>query len=628
MTTNKNKKLFSEFPPVSTAEWEEKIKIDLKGADYEKKLIWKTTEGFNLKPYYRKEDLSSLKSLIQNSPGQFPYLRGNKKDNNWLIRQDIFVEDFKKANYTALTAIKKGAESIAFIIPEETKIGINDISSLLDNFPFETIELNFSHGRNTKQLLLSFIEFCTTHNIDGNKIKGSFDFDPLSYTSITGQCYDEDICQGMSISKAIFEQALEALPHFQLISVNGKYFNNAGASVVQELAFSLSIANNYLSFATDLGISIDDLSPCIKFNFAVGGNYFMEIAKIRAARFLWAKITEAYLPCCNEKSKMFIHSETSSWNKTIYDPYVNMLRSSTEAMSATLGGTDSLSVLPFNHSFMQSDDFSERIARNQQIILKKESYFDKVADPSAGSYYIENLSSSLIDEAWKLFLEIEEKEGYLEAFKKGFIQESITETARQRDMNIALRKEVLLGTNQYPNQSEKFERNINAKQWLPQAEKDKTSIGEPLKIYRAAEAFEELRLKTEGIEGETPSVFLFTYGNLTMRKARASFSSNFFACAGFKIEDNFGFETLEKGIETAKKSNAKIIVVCSSDDEYETIVPEVFDKLKNDKTIVVAGYPKNSIEKMQNLGIKHFIHLKSNALEMLKEFQNIVIGNL
>jgi len=628
MTTNQDKKLFGEFPPVSTTEWEEKINIDLKGADYDKKLIWKTIEGFNLKPYYRKEDLTALKNLILNTPGEFPYLRGNKTDNNWLIRQDIFVDELKKANSTALSAIKKGTESIAFVIPEKRELEAKELAVLLNGFPFETTEINFSQGKNTKKLLLNFIEFCKANNIDGNKIKGSFDFDPLGYTSLTGQCYDEDICRGMSISKPIFEKAKEILPQVQLISVNGKYFNNSGASVVQELAFSLSMANNYLSFATEQGISINDLSPRIKFNFAVGGNYFMEIAKIRAARFLWAKITDAYKPCCPEKSKMYIHSETSLWNKTIYDSYVNMLRSTTEAMSATLGGTDSLTVLPFNHSFEQSDEFSERIARNQQIVLKKESYFDKVADPSAGSYYIENLSNSIIDEAWKLFLEIEDKGGYLEGFKKGFIQDSIAETAQKRDMNIALRKDVLLGTNQYPNQTEQFEGNVEAKQWLPQAEKGVTFIGEPLKIYRAAEAFEELRLKTEQSKGETPSVFLFTYGNLTMRKARAAFSSNFLACAGFKIEDNFGFETVAQGIEAAKKSNAKIIVICSSDDEYESIATDIFNSLKNDKTVVVAGYPKNSIQKLQDIGIKYFIHIKSNALEMLKEFQNNVISHL
>ena len=625
--TNQDNPLFSEFPSVSTTEWEEKINIDLKGADYEKKLIWKTIEGLNIKPYYRKENLEGIKSVINSLPNEFPYLRGNKNDNDWLIRQNVYVDDVEEANNTALNVIKRGAESIAFIIPESTKIDEIKLEVLLSNFPFEAIELNFSHGRNTKKLLLSFIEFCKAKKLNSEKIKGSFDFDPLGYTTITGQCYDEDLCKGMSISKSVFENAKNILPGFQFISVNGKYFNNAGASVVQELAFSLLQANDYLTFSDEENISVNDLSPKIKFNFAVGSSYFMEIAKLRAARFLWAKIVEAHKPCCTEKGKMFIHSETSEWNKTIYDPYVNMLRTTTEAMSATIGGTDSLTVLPFNSTYKKSDEFSERIARNQQIILKEESYFDKVTDPSAGSYYIENLTSSIIDEVWKIFLKIEDMGGYLEAFKKGFIQDSITEIAQKRDMNIALRKDVLLGTNQYPNQEEKISESITKAQLLPKPEKDKTYVGEPLKIYRAAEAFEELRIKTEQFEGETPSVFLLTYGNLTMRKARAAFSSNFFACAGFKIEDNFGFETVEKGIEAARESKAKIVVICSSDDEYESMAAKVFEALKKDKIVVVAGYPKNIIQKLQDVGIKYFIHIKSNALEMLREFQNLVIGD-
>ncbi|MEN8121070.1 MAG: methylmalonyl-CoA mutase family protein [Bacteroidota bacterium] len=628
MTKNQDKRLFPEFPAITTTDWEEKINIDLKGADYEKKLIWKTIEGFNVKPYYTKEDLKGLKSITQSSPNEFPYLRGNKNDNNWLIRQDIYVDDVKKANPKALNAIKKGAESIGFIISEELEIEANRLAELLKALPLENIELNFSQGQKTKKLLLCFVDFCKSNSIDTTKIKGSFDFDPLGYTSITGQCYDEDLCKEMSISKPVFENAKDILPGFQLISVNGKYYNNAGASVVQELAFSLSVANDYLTFAAAENISVNDFSPRIKFNFAVGSNYFMEIAKLRAAKLLWAKIVEAHNPCCAEKGKMYIHSETSEWNKTIYDPYVNMLRTTTEAMSASLGGTDSLTVLPFDHSYKKTDEFSERIARNQQIVLKKESYFDKVADPAAGSYYIENLTNSIIDEAWKLFLEIEDLGGYLEAFKKGKIQDSITETAQKRDMNIAMRKDILLGTNQYPNQNETLDNNIQKLRQFPQPVKGKTFIGEPLKIYRAAEAFEKLRLKTEENKNKIPSVFLFTYGNLTMRKARAAFSSNFFACAGFNIEDNFGFETVEKGIEAAKKSKAKIVVICSSDDEYETIAPKIFQTLKGDKTIVVAGYPKKIIQKLEDLGIKYFIHIKSNALEMLKEFQELVISNL
>ncbi len=616
MSNQQNTKLFSEFPPVSTEQWEEKIRADLKGADYDKKLIWKTIEGFNVRPYYRREDLNGLKNLLQSLPDKIPYVRGNKKDNNWLIRQDIVVKDDTTANAKALEAVKRGAESIAFIIPQNQK---TDLNKLLNKFSFEKIELNFSKGQNTKQLLREFIDFCIENKINTKKIKGSFDFDPLGYTTLTGQCYDAELCTGMNISKPLFQKAKEILPGFHFISVNGKYFNNAGASIVQEIAFTLSVAVDYIDFAQKQGIELSGLLAHLRFNMGIGSNYFMEIAKLRATRYLWAKIIENYLPENPEKAKIFIHSETSLWNKTLYDVYVNMLRTTTEAMSAVLGGTDSLNVLPFNRIYNEDDDFGARIARNQQIILKEESYFNKVADPSAGSYYIENLTNSLIENAWQLFLDTEEKGGYLEALKKGFIQEKISETSQKRNLNIALRREVFLGTNQYPNQNEQLDKDIEELNIFPKSQKGKDFVAEPLKIYRGAQAFENLRRHVERMK-KIPSVFLFTYGNLAMRKARAGFSSNFFACAGFKVIDNLGFETVKEGISAAQKSDAEIVVICSSDDEYEQIAPEIYEALKDEKIIVVAGYPKKIIEKLQKQGIEHFIHIKSNALEELKGF--------
>jgi len=353
---------------------------------------------------------------------------------------------------------------------------------------------------------------------------------------------------------------------------------------------------------------------------AIGPDYFMEIAKLRAARYLWAKIIEVYEPECKIEAKMRIHSITSDYNQTIYDPYVNMLRSTTEAMSAVLGGTDSLSVLPFNIQFDEANPFSERIARNQQIVLKKESYLDKVADPSAGSYFIENLTNSIIDETWALFLKVEEKGGYFKAFEQGFIQSQINETVQKRNDNLANRREILLGTNQYANTKEKAKEIIKTtpkKAGIGQSTKSK--IAEPIVQCRNAEGFEKLRFATENA-AKTPKVFLFTYGNLAMRKARAGFASNFFACAGFDLIDHLGYPTIAEGIETAKKSGAEIVVICSSDDEYPVITKEIVEGLKG-KIIVIAGYPKDSMEQLQSLGIKHFIHVKSNVLETLKSFQ-------
>ncbi len=341
---------------------------------------------------------------------------------------------------------------------------------------------------------------------------------------------------------------------------------------------------------TERGLSINEIAPRLKFNFAVGSNYFLEIAKIRAARLLWAQIVHAYGPCCDSKTKMYIHSTTSNWNKTIYDAHVNMLRTTTESMSSIIGGSDSLTVNPFNSVYEQSTDFSERIARNQQLLLKEESYLDKVVDPAAGSYYIENLTSSIAEETWKLFLKIQEKGGFLEAFKSGFIQNRIKETAQKRDMDIATRKEVILGTNQYPNPTEFKESEIESRVFKAFDCTNGKAEVETLKMYRGAQAFEELRYKTDQFakSNKRPSVFMITMGNMAMRRARSQFAGNFFSCAGYEIMDNNGFKTVEEAAKACINAKAEIAVICSSDEEYADFAPKLIDLL-NEKTIIGVG---------------------------------------
>ncbi len=608
-----NKKLFTEFKPTTTEAWEENINKDLKGADYEKRLITRTTEGINIKPYYRIEDLSELEYLSTN-PSEFPFVRTNNTINNFHeIRQDIIVDDFISANNKAKEIISKGVTSLGFNLNEIDNIEYNNFSSLLQGIDIEKFEVNFLTGKLAENILTFLIKYISKNNLNFDKIRGAADYDPLGYKTITGNCYEESVgtCKFSNKLKSLYELVENKLPNFKILSVNAQHFRNAGSTAVQEVAFGLAAGSDYLAKATDAGIKASDIAPKMKFTFGAASNYFMEIAKIRASRLLWAKIVEAYGVEDKSKCDMYIHSVTCDWNKTAYDPYVNVLRTTTESMSAILGGTDSLTVNPFDSAFEKPDDFSERIARNTQIILKEEAYFDKAVDPSAGSYYIESLTNSIAEHAWKLFLEIENKGGYHEAFDKGIIKEKIEETARQRDMNIAQRKEILLGTNQYPDRTEKIK--LSDKSNITANEK-------ALKLYRAAEAFEELRQKTEKAE-KTPKVFMFTIGNLSMRKARAAFSTNFFACAGFEIIDNSGFKTIEEGVNACLKAEADITVICSSDDEYSDIVPVIFEKLKEKSIVAVAGYPKNSIDTFRNFGIEHFIHVKSNVLESLSIFQ-------
>lgn len=615
-----DEKLFTQFPPVSTHEWEDKIKCDLKGADYEKKLVWRSSEGFSVQPYYREEHLKGLEYL-QSVPGKFPFTRsGKKSSNDWDIRQDIDVKDVKTANSVALDILERGVNSLGLKVNIDVIDTNEKFSSLLKGIQFDCISLNIVAGKDMPHFLTFLLTEAKKRNFNLNELIGSFDYDPLGNLTIKGNYYSEKD-QDFAILKNIYLELVKSLPDYKIVSVSANHFSNAGASIVQELAFALSMGCEYLAGLNELGLDTNDISPRIQFTFGTGSNYFMEIAKLRAARTLWAKIVESFGGDENS-CLMYIHSVTTEWNKTIYDPYVNMLRATTESMSATLGGADSLEVTPFDLPFSDVSEFSSRIARNTQIILKEEAYFGKVVDPAAGSYYIENLTDKIADQAWALFLEIEDKGGYSEAFKAGFIQEKVKQTVDQRLKFIALRKEVLLGTNQYPNFKEEVKEKIKIEKFISSEDINHVKVAEPIKVFRGAQEFELIRLAVE-TSGKKPLVYMLPIGNLAMRKARSNFSCNFFACAGYEVVDNNGFSTPEAGVKAAVEAKADIVVICSSDDEYAVFAPQVNDLLVSSAILVVAGEPACKAE-LEAKGIKNFISVKSNVLETLKYYNKLL----
>jgi methylmalonyl-CoA mutase len=323
---------------------------------------------------------------------------------------------------------------------------------------------------------------------------------------------------------------------------------------------------------------------------------------------------------------MRVHAVTSQWNQTVYDAYVNMLRGTTETMSAAIAGVDSIEVLPFDHAFREPGEFSNRIARNVQSILKEESHFNKIVDPAAGSYYIEELTQSIIDAAWKLFKDVEEKGGYTEAFKAGFVQEQVKAVSDKKDKLLAQRRETLLGTNQFPNFLEKAGDEITKEIVTRDCGCCETSgcgceekMAEPLHPYRGAQPFEQMRLSTDR-NARQPMAFMLTFGNLAMCRARAQFSCNFFAVAGFKVVDNNRFSTIEEGVEAALKAKADIVVACSADDEYLENVPKIAQLVGDKAIVVVAGDPECR-PALEEQGINHYIHVKCNVLDTLKEYQ-------
>lgn len=609
-------KLFEQFPPVRTKEWIDKITEDLKGADFDKKLIWKTNEGFSVKPFYRREDLDDLRH-IGSLPGEFPFVRGTKKDNNhWLIRQNIEVADYNESNKKALDILMKGVDSLGFVIKDPESVTEKNFERLLKGIHTESIEINFLCNGKAIEILDLLVKISKLNGTESHKVRGAIETDPLSRLMLNGElCIP--IESGFDYLASLVNEA-SFLPQFRVVQVNASNFNNAGANIVQELSFGLSMANEYMSQLTERGINADVAASKIRFSFGIGSNYFLEIAKLRAARLLWSVIAGAYKPEITDSLRMEIHCITSRWNKTIYDPYVNMLRTQTEAMSASLGGADSLTIEPFDTVFKLPDGFSERIARNQQLLLKEESHFDLVADPAAGSYYVENLTSLIAEHAWNMFLDIEDKGSFMSALKEGYIQEKLNETAAKRKEDVARRKEVLLGTNLYPDSNESVSSEVDINKVFTSPAGGTDNLIETVKLFRGAEEYEKLRIFTD-LRARKPTAFMLTVGNPQLRKVRSHFACDFFTCGGYKVIDNDGFQTVEEGVQAAMNAHSDIIVICSSDEEYATIAPQILEKIKN-KTLVVVVGNRECMDKLKSKGIENFISEQSNVPEALKFF--------
>ncbi len=605
----KKEKLFDQFPGISYDEWRAKVETDLKGADFNKKLVWRTNEGFNVQPIYRAEDIADLKTT-DSLPGEYPFIRGTRTDNEWLTRQEILSEDPAEANKTAIEVLGKGVNSLGFKVAEPTEA---TVAALLDGIDLEKVEINFNccpcKAMNLAEALVNYLKAKGAEK----SFHGSIDFNPLRKALRHGAEINAEI-----VEKAIkLIKTVESVPSLRVLAVDSVLFCDGGAYIFQELGYALAWGAQWMTALTDAGLSAEEVADRIKFNMGVSSNYFMELAKFRAARMLWAQIVEQYKPASVDAAKMHVHAATSKFNQTIYDAHVNLLRSQTEAMSAALAGVDSITVVPFDTPYKTPDAFSERIARNQQFLLREESHLDKVVDPAGGSYYVETLTLSIAGEAWKLFLDVVDKGGFFAEVSDGNIQKAVNESCEKRHTDVARRKEILLGTNQYPNINEKAADKIVAKACHCSCG-EKTEGNGGLLMKRAATDFEDLRLATEAA-AKRPKVFMLTIGNLAMRLARAQFSTNFFGCAGYEIIDNLGFDTVKAGVDAALEKCADVIVLCSSDDEYAELAPEAFKYLDGRAEFVVAGAPA-CMEDLKAIGINEFIHVRCNVLDTLKAF--------
>ena len=454
------KNLFDDFDPISSKQWKQKIQFELNGADYNETLIWNSPEDIQVKPFYHKDEFSGVSNL-------------NTKASEFRICQNIFVQDLEKSNFRAIDSINRGAESIRFTIENETI----DIVKLVENLPLEKVTLYF-------KLNFLSIDFVKKLDAIAQEKEATFfcNLDPIGQLAKEGNWFTTKEKNNFETINELFK-----VPHSKVsgfISIDGGLYQNAGANMVQQIAYSLAHANEYFN-------RISAINQSIVFEISVGTNYFFEIAKLRALRLLFNLIAKEY----NHKFDCHLLVSPTKRNKTLYDYNVNMLRTTTECMSAILGGADSIANLPYNALYHKDNEFGDRIARNQLLILKHESHFDKVNNPADGSYYIESLTNQLAEKALNLFKDIEANGGFLKQLNEGIIKRKIQESADKEQELFDAGKEILLGTNKYPNNKDRMKDNLELFPFVKI--KPRKTLITPIIEKRLAEKVEQDKLKEE-----------------------------------------------------------------------------------------------------------------------------------
>lgn len=696
---------FDEFEKASYEEWKKAAVDTLDGSPFEKKLITRTYESIELQPLYYSEDING-DGAISEYPGFYNYLRSatsfGYKGKMWEICQDIPYPEPHNFNKSAKSDIANGADALyirlnhsfnfqgASINSEPNLFAAGLLLNTLEDFEtaFDGIDLTktrvyFDPAMQATAFASAFKAYLENTGYEKTALYGSIDFDPHSHLLAQGKCCELE--SAYSRMALLINWLNENIPNYSAFAIHGSTFNNAGANAVQELAFALSSATAYIRGLMNNNLTIDVIAKKMKVVFGVGSNFFMEIAKLRAARTLFAKVIKEFGGSDNAR-KIKIHCVNSLANRTKLDSYTNMLRSSLANLASALGTADVIQIGGFDEAIGLPDDFSRRTARNTQNVIREESHITDTIDPAGGSWYIENLTRKLAEQSWKLFVETEKAGGFISVVKSGFIQNEIEKIAEARISNLAIRKDILVGVNKYPNLNERkantitldpielsqkyfqhYHNNLknrnnnitgdlvnkagieikqNNSDALTTA-KDAVKAGaavfelvesfcsnvewlsaKPLKQFRMSEIFENLRARAENYKTKNssyPKVLLLNYGAVRDWKARSDFSFDFFLVGGFSAVSSPSMESVEEAVKYVKANDYPVVVICSSDDKYPTFVPDLAETLKSERPnlkIVLAGLPKDYAEKFTSAGVDVFIHIKANIYEVLNKLMN------
>ncbi len=701
-----HKKLLEEFPTPTKEEWREAAERLLKGAPFDKVMKRSTPEGITLEPIFWKDVLDELPAS-KTLPGFDSYLRGTNaagySNEPWEIAQELPYGTPVEFNRVASADLMRGQNSLNVLLdiatlkgldPDAAKIGevgacglslagIDDIKTAFKDIIPEAISFHLRTGCSGMAVGALFFAWLKEIGADASKVKGSLGMDPLTVFAAAGQL-PADLGSLFEEQAVLAEHCRKHAPGIQAVGVSTLPYHQAGASAVEELGIALATGTAYLTELSERGLSVDDAAKQIRFSFSIGGNFFMEIAKLRAARVLWAKVVAAF-GGGEEAQKITMHARTGLYNKTQKDPYVNMLRTTTEALSGVIGGVDSLCVGNFDEVSRVPDAFSRRISRNTQVILQEECELTSVVDPAGGSWAVEWLTNQICERSWTFFQEIEAQGGITDALAKGFIAEKLKATDEANNKSLNQRRSSLIGTNVYPNLEEKeLESRIpdyaelrelrakeiaaartatdedtdakvmaalekilkstreNAVDTLVNAVLDGATIGEitrtirasaeppepiqPLPSIRLAQGYETLRAasaKFAETTGSAPKIFLTNLGPLRRHKLRADFTRGFFAASGFEIISPPGFENPEDAVTALQESEAGITVVCGTDDDYAEKFPAFAEAIKSalpEMQVVLAGYPGDNEESFRAAGMDDYIFVKSNNYEVNRRY--------
>lgn len=657
--------LFDEFDPVCIEGWNAKAEEATGRSDLDDFLDWTSIEGVSVPAYLNRPALDDVEHVTPHAPLPPLAESDGSPANRWTICQRVDHPRPERANELARQALEGGATDLLFAenlrIDGESRRALNslaDVATALENIDLEEAGIHFENGPTSAVWYAAFRAYLRGIDLDPTVIRGSVGYDPVAAVAAGDLSTVES---AFDLAESLRSDAAD-MPSFRTVTVDAGVYHNAGASAVQEVAFVLGALTERIARSTERGAGLPELLDELQIRVPVSTSYFVEIGKLRALRLLVAQVIEAFQSEGNSggtyaPTDLHVHSQTSRRTETTYDPHANMLRGSTEALAAIVGGCDVLTVRRYDAAFREPDSFGTRIARNTQLVLQHEAQADRVADPAAGSYYLETLTDQLAARAWERFQQLEADGGIVAALRDGTIQVNIEQTRRKRQQAIDERDQVLVGTSHYPDPDERRSDDISGEEPTARTNGASTSvttpqvtiesIGDalreghtvpqimraaggsgseiaPLPRFRLAEDIEAIRVRTEEYSDAhdgPPTMLLVPMGPPSARSARANFARNFLGVGGFEIEEPLKFDTIEAAAEAATEQEADVVVLCTSNSEYADLAPALataLEKRNCDAIFGIAGSPDD----IDAGGVADFfIHRGSHLSDMLEDLQ-------